>query len=180
MVTGGVYAGTLASHLSGLLLFGNLSQDELYYIHSGELNNDERPATVYELTRLFDVDGRSTRLSELVGSDRTNIRFGQDADGEIYIASKTNGVIYRFENLALHELAGDLDTNGFVEGRDFLQWQRDGHALAVLSDWQVNFGIGLKPTVASQLPEPHACLLTMTAALVTASVRREPRIRKYR
>ena len=161
--------------LDGKLLLGDIAQntiEEVNLIERGHNYGWGIQEGTFLYTDLTDTD-RSLRYIPLGdGSDRTNIRFGQDADGEIYIASKTNGVIYRFENLALHELAGDLDTNGFVEGRDFLQWQRDGHALAVLSDWQVNFGIGLKPTVASQLPEPHAYLLVMTAAvLVTATSR---------
>ena len=46
---------------------------------------------------------------------------------------------------------GDFDTDGDVDGRDFLTWQRQLGQSAV--------------AVASQIPEPAASLLLLTAAI---------------
>lgn len=57
----------------------------------------------------------------------------------------------------LNVVPGDFNGDGHVDGRDFLQWQRNpnvGH----LSDWQANYGIPVPLFTASSaaVPEPGA------------------------
>jgi hypothetical protein len=50
-------------------------------------------ATIHELAL---TDGtRPVALSELAGSARVDLRFGQDAGGELYLLSKANGKIWK-------------------------------------------------------------------------------------
>ncbi|CAK9037553.1 Alpha-L-fucosidase (Alpha-L-fucoside fucohydrolase) [Durusdinium trenchii] len=117
VVAGFVYHGTLAPQLSGKFLFSSLSTDRIYFADATSLVNDDNPSDIFQLP-LVDELGGSTSLGEIVGSGRANVRFGQDEDGEIYVISKANGGIYRFQSLPL---LGDLDSNGFINALD---WQR--------------------------------------------------------
>jgi hypothetical protein len=49
---------------------------------------------------------------------RVNHRFGQDANGEIYIISKHNDVIYRLEGLTTPSIYGDTDLDSDVDQAD--------------------------------------------------------------
>ena len=46
-------------------------------------------------TVLVRVGGRTTTLQALVDDDRVDLRFGQDAAGELYLTSKANGKVWR-------------------------------------------------------------------------------------
>jgi hypothetical protein len=166
-VTGTVYSGSLASALDGLFLFGNLSRDELYFSHAADLVNDERPAQVYELTQLFDLRGVRVRLGDLVASERANYRFGQDGQGELYLMSKANRMIYRFEDLDPGELAGDLDHSAVVDGADFLRGQRGDWSAESLALWEENLGVSIVVgTPVQVVPEPGAASLGLIVAWV--------------
>ena len=118
VVTGTVYRGTLAPALEDRFLFSNLSQDEIYYAEQSEVVNDESPAELFELVNLVGPSGMPVpSLSTIVGSDRANVRFGQDGQGELYLISKHNDVIYRFET------AGDFNQNGRVDPADYTTWR---------------------------------------------------------
>ena len=108
VVTGTFYHGTHAPAMKGLFLFGNLSQDNIFYVEANALENTNRPAAVFELN-LADADGKPAKLADIVMGNnhhaettepdpsqrRTNIRFGQDSAGDLYIISKHNNTIYR-------------------------------------------------------------------------------------
>lgn len=53
---------------------------------------------------------------------------------------------------------GDFDEDGDVDGRDFLEWQRNP-SVGNLSDWQTNYGFGTLSAVTA-VPEP-SCLILM-------------------
>jgi hypothetical protein len=72
---------------------------------------------------------------------------------------------------ATSQLAGDFDTDGDVDGADFLVWQRDGfNSLPDLDDWTTNFGM---PTplgsTSTAIPEPTAAVLFMLAITIARS-----------
>jgi len=68
-------------------------------------------------------------------------------------------------------LAGDFNGSGFVDGQDFLEWQRDT-AVGSLSDWQSNFGTGnTNLSVATAVPEPATWLLLITTGMTALRVR---------
>jgi hypothetical protein len=91
-------------------------------------------------------------------------------------------------------LDGDYDSDGDVDGNDFLTWQRqvggpgsaDGSGNGVvdgpdLTIWRNNFGdIGLAAT-ASAIPEPAAfCLVVSSSACLGVLVRRKTNYRELR
>jgi len=75
-------------------------------------------------------------------------------------------------------LGGDFDTDGDVDGSDFLQWQRGDSpsplSASDLADWEANYGgPGGSPVAAvSAVPEPSSALLLAVALGGAALVRR--------
>jgi hypothetical protein len=63
---------------------------------------------------------------------------------------------------------GDFDEDGDVDGRDFLEWQRNP-SVGNLSDWQNNYGFGTL-SAATAVPEP-SCLALLLGVLL---LRRSP------
>jgi hypothetical protein len=60
---------------------------------------------------------------------------------------------------------GDFDSDGDVDGRDLLVWQRNP-SVGNLSDWQTNYGTGeLTSTVA--VPEPTTMLLVISLMMIS-------------
>ncbi|MBX3434522.1 MAG: autotransporter-associated beta strand repeat-containing protein [Pirellulales bacterium] len=56
-------------------------------------------------------------------------------------------------------LAGDFNDSGFVDGSDFLAWQRN-NGVGNLADWQTNYGAGNPSTPnLGAVPEPASLLL---------------------
>lgn len=96
VIGGDSYTGWWSEELRGLYLFGNLSYYQLYFIDNSELLNDDQPGEAYQLP-LIASDGSPTNLIEIIGSERSDIRFAKDSLGNLYIASKTNKMIYRFQ-----------------------------------------------------------------------------------
>ncbi|MGO1581651.1 MAG: PQQ-dependent sugar dehydrogenase [Actinomycetaceae bacterium] len=96
-VNGGfVYRGTIPE-LQGLYLFTDLVRGWVLATDSEQMErNDgdlEDLAPIEEL-RVFE-DGVETTFAELAGDSRVDLRFGQDADGELYLISKADGRIWR-------------------------------------------------------------------------------------
>jgi glucose/arabinose dehydrogenase len=94
-VTGGfVYRGSAVPDLLGHYLFGDIVSGRVFHIPIAELKLGSQ-AVVRELTLLS--GGRPTTLRALVASpnpdNRVDLRFGQDAFGEVYIMTKQDGVI---------------------------------------------------------------------------------------
>ncbi len=159
IVGGYVYDGELATELEGLYLFGNLSSDEVYYANASDLQNDEIPAEIFRL-QFHDVDNLQVDFGDVVGFDRTLMRFGQDAQGELYIFSQSDGKIFRLEGtLALPSTSGDFDQDSDVDGSDFLEWQRSESPNALsaedLGDWKSYYGSASGSSASSfTVPEP--------------------------
>ncbi len=62
----------------------------------------------------------------------------------------------------IETVPGDFNGDGYVDGRDFLQWQRNPN-VGNLSDWQANYGIPAPRFTASSaaVPEPGAGVLVL-------------------
>jgi len=71
---------------------------------------------------------------------------------------------------------GDFDSDGDVDGNDFLAWQRgespDPLSAGDLALWEDNFGTTAAQVAASTIPEPSSLLL-LSLALVPLAVRRQ-------
>lgn len=90
--------------------------------------------------------------------------------------------------------AGDFDGDGFVDGADLLVWQREfgSHANSVadadgsgsvdasdLAVWQQRFGDGGgSPSATGKIPEPTACISTVSAVAAILGIRSTRRQRK--
>ena len=66
--------------------------------------------------------------------------------------------------------AGDFDSDGDVDGRDFLLWQRGNSpnplSAGDLADWQGNYGAGPLTAASVAVPEPSACALLIGVAFL--------------
>lgn len=92
-VSGGfVYRGSSLRHLVGTYVFGDLGGGRVLLANAAKF----APGRPVEITELQLVSrGKRTTLSEIVGSPRVDLHLGSDTSGEIYLLSKTDGVIRR-------------------------------------------------------------------------------------
>jgi hypothetical protein len=96
-VNGGfVYRGEIEA-LQGRYLFTDLVRGWVLSTDADDMVRNAGAvadlATIEEL-RVFH-DGVETTFQELVGDTRVDLRFGSDADGELYLVSKANGKIWK-------------------------------------------------------------------------------------
>ena len=73
---------------------------------------------------------------------------------------------------------GDFTLDGYVDGADFLLWQRRGSpdplSASDLADWEANFGTQPVVTASSAVPEPAALTLLLGTSLTLGLFRRHP------
>ena len=93
-----------------------------------------------------------------------------DDNGNIWdITYNASSVFVTATGLTAGPVLGDFDTDGDVDGGDFLRWQRGGSPTpgspGDLADWGANYGSALSPVSAatSSVPEPS----TLALALLT-------------
>lgn len=100
-VAGGfVYRGKDVPALRGKYVFGDLVNGWVFYTEADEMRRGRTPATIHRL-HLYTAAGESVRMQELSGPgapgdpNRVDLRFGTDAQGELYILAKANGKIWK-------------------------------------------------------------------------------------
>jgi len=92
LVGGFVYRGKWIEALKGTYVFADLASGRLFEARAADMMNDN--AAIKKLA-ILDQEGRATSLAALAGRNRAEIRFGWDSDGEMYILSKANGMIWK-------------------------------------------------------------------------------------
>jgi hypothetical protein len=99
-VAGGfVYRGRLAA-LRGKYVFGDLVDGRIFYTEAGQMRRGRGLAPLHQLL-LFDATGRRIVMRDLSAPgapgdpNRVDLRFGTDAEGELYILAKANGKIWK-------------------------------------------------------------------------------------
>jgi len=123
----------------------SLSQAELHRLRLA-LDHDNNPDTAPQIHDDF--------MSLINNFGRTDTRFGEGVFGEMYISSKTNGVIYLVTNSV--PLLGDYNKNHVVDAADYVVWRNslgetgyhlaaDGNGNGVVDGadyevWKTNFG----------------------------------------
>ena len=91
-VSGGfVYGGDKLPALRDKYIFGDISRGTLFYSEIAEIS-DGSQAPVYKLAVSF--DGQVTDLETITQNRRVDLRLGRDQAGELYIFTKSNGVVY--------------------------------------------------------------------------------------
>jgi len=93
-ISGGfVYRGCIPA-LRGKYVFADIVDGRVMYAEEREMRRGAPPAGVHELA-VFDAAGRETTMPLLAQDTRVDLRFGRDADGELYLLSKANGVVWK-------------------------------------------------------------------------------------
>jgi hypothetical protein len=93
---GFVYRGDIPE-LQGRYLFTDLVRGWVLSTQADEMQrNDGDPEDLAEIEHLKVFhDGAETTFQELVGDQRVDLRFGADADGELYLVSKADGKVWK-------------------------------------------------------------------------------------
>jgi hypothetical protein len=92
IVGGFVYRGSAMPYLQGKYIFGDLNTGKIYFADVNDLALGAQ-ANIQQLT-LYSGGVQKTLLQILGGSaTRTDLRFGIDADGEIYLTTKYDGKV---------------------------------------------------------------------------------------
>ena len=91
-ITGGyVYRGKAIPELIGQYIFADFGHDgRFFHVPVAELV-DGKQATIKEL-RLFEGEQEASFV-EIIGKKRSDVRFGVDEEGEIYVTSKQDGKV---------------------------------------------------------------------------------------
>ncbi|MEE6258758.1 PQQ-dependent sugar dehydrogenase [Plantactinospora sonchi] len=100
-VAGGfVYRGRDVPALRGKYVFGDLVDGRVLYTEVDQMRRGRDLAPIHRLA-LFDAAGDPVRMQDLSGPgapgdpNRVDLRFGTDAQGELYLLAKANGKIWK-------------------------------------------------------------------------------------
>jgi glucose/arabinose dehydrogenase/mono/diheme cytochrome c family protein len=85
-IIGGYVVGSGA--LKGKFVFGDVPSGRLFFV---DLTVDNSQAQTWGIR----YQGKEMSLKGLVGQDRVDLKFGIDAKKQLYLMSKTSGVVYR-------------------------------------------------------------------------------------
>jgi glucose/arabinose dehydrogenase len=92
-ISGGfVYRGSIRE-LRGKYVFTDLVDGRVLYTEASEMRRGRAMAQIHQF-QIYS-GGERTTFQELVGDDRVDLRFGQDARGELYLIAKANGKIWK-------------------------------------------------------------------------------------
>ena len=183
VVGGFVYRGSAISTLQGKYIFGDLVNGRMFYTDVDEMTLGNQ-ATVHELT-LFH-DGSEQTLKQIMGNvPRTDLRFGVDNDGEIYVIAKRTGEIFRM--IPRTSIDGDLNGDGFVgimdlnlvldhwneqvAARDPMKGDPSGDGFVGIDDLNLilaNWNSGTPPPTSANIPEPSTMVLISLGGLFAA------------
>ena len=108
VVGGFVYDGGESPKYTGKYIFGNEHTEGVFFVDSSLLKNDQIPEFISRV-RFVDEAGNTIDLGDRIIADsldpssidevdsevRVGMRFGQDEEGELYLISKANDVVYR-------------------------------------------------------------------------------------
>jgi glucose/arabinose dehydrogenase len=94
VIGGFVYRGHDVPELRGKYVFGEDVRGNIFFTETHEMRRGGKLAPIGEF-QLLNSDGKRVTMAELAGDTRVDLRFGTDADGEIYVLSKANGKIWK-------------------------------------------------------------------------------------
>lgn len=92
-ISGGYeYWGSAVPRLKGKFLFGDIPTGRLFYTDMTDMQQGKHAAIKEWRIR---IDGHIKSLKDICGSDRVDLHFGRDLNGELYILTKADGRIYK-------------------------------------------------------------------------------------
>ncbi|TWP53838.1 PQQ-dependent sugar dehydrogenase [Lentzea tibetensis] len=94
LIGGFVYRGSAIPALQGKYIYGEGVKGLIYYADEKDMRAGSALAKTFELA-VYDSAGKRTTLKTLTGKSRVDLRFGQDAAGELYVLAKANGRIWK-------------------------------------------------------------------------------------
>lgn len=95
-ISGGFeYTGNAVPKLKEKYLFGDIPTGRLFYISMAEIKQGKQ-AVIKEWN--VSVNGSIKTIRELCGSERADLHFGKDAQGELYLLTKPDGKMYKLVN----------------------------------------------------------------------------------
>jgi glucose/arabinose dehydrogenase/mono/diheme cytochrome c family protein len=92
IIGGYEYQGNTIPQLKGKYLFGDMVNGRLFYVNVDDIKEGEKSA-MKEFH--ISLDGKRTSFKELCDDERLSMRFGRDAEGEIYISTMPDGKVYK-------------------------------------------------------------------------------------
>ncbi len=92
---GFVYRGGQVPKLFGKYLFVDLVDGRVFYTESGDMRRGGPRAPLHSLMLYDGATGNRVTAQQLAGNPRVDLRFGQDANGELYLLSKANGKVWK-------------------------------------------------------------------------------------
>ena len=81
--------------LKGKMLFGDIVTGRLFYCEADQFRRGSQ-ANIYEWS--VAIDGQQKPLPEICGSNRVDLRFGRNPQGEIFVFTKADGKVYKLTN----------------------------------------------------------------------------------
>ncbi len=92
-VSGGfAYNGAKIPLLKNKYIFGDIPRGKLFFSEVSEMIEGEQ-ASVYKIG--LELNGMVTSLEEIAKDQRVDLRFGKDSSGELFIFTKSNGIVYK-------------------------------------------------------------------------------------
>ncbi len=92
-ISGGFeYRGTAIPQLKGKYLFGDIPTGRLFYIEMADIKQGKQ-ATIKKWK--VSMNGIEKTVTDLCGTDRADLHFGEDAQGELYLFTKADGKVYK-------------------------------------------------------------------------------------
>jgi glucose/arabinose dehydrogenase len=167
-VTGGfVYRGERIPELVGHYVFGDIPSGRIFHFAMSDLAGP-LPVTVRELT-LTTPNGLAASLRTLTNRRRTDVRFGLDPEGELFVMTKVDGVVRR--------LVGPSPTVTVLptpSGRFDDSWFSDGSGTWTVSDDET-LTLRVAGTPAGPIRRPAAIALLRDYAFGDVSLEAEIR-----
>lgn len=93
IIGGYEYWGKTIPALQGKYLFGDMVNGRLFYINIDDIREGEKaPMKEFRIS----LNGKITSFKELCnGAERLSMRFGRDHEGELYLSTMPDGVVYK-------------------------------------------------------------------------------------
>ncbi|MBD2704065.1 PQQ-dependent sugar dehydrogenase [Spirosoma sp. BT702] len=86
------YIGSQVPELKGKYIFGDVVKGRVFYVNLNEIKEGSQ-ATIHEFPIM--LDHKPTTLKELCKVVKVDFRIGQDASGELYIFTRSDGMMYK-------------------------------------------------------------------------------------